>query len=335
MRFKARPWEGLRPLAALLPRGGAPHENARMGHGSTTRMPASSGMGASALGDCPLCDRSAYRELVSDLPYGKWFFRCEGCGLVRMVPSRSERADYWDDEVLTLQVYSHDTVRAELSARYERYLPVITTLCQGPGTLLDAGCGIGNFLVFARQAGWRVAGVEVSEKAAGIARGRGLDVELARLEESRLPSGAFDAATLWDVLAQIDDPLAALRVVREKLRPGGTLFLETPNEGFWMRSAARTVFQASGGRIDLLRYFYYPDHRFYFTAANLRRTLERTGFRDVLVRQDVTSPAKASLKIAPGRFPLRRLVVPVLPALLGLMREAGVGNKLIVTARRV
>jgi 2-polyprenyl-3-methyl-5-hydroxy-6-metoxy-1,4-benzoquinol methylase len=274
------------------------------------------------------------RELVArEAPDRQWFYRCEGCGLVRMVSGRADRPDYWDDEGVTVQVYSNQTVRAELGARYQRYLPVITELCQGAGTLLDAGCGIGNFLVFAREAGWSVAGLEVSEKAAGIARSRGLDVERARLEESRLPAGAFDAVTLWDVLAQIDNPLAALRVVREKLRPGGTLFLETPNEGFWMRSVFRTAYHASGGRVDLLRYFYYPDHRFYFTGASLHRMLERTGFRDVRVRQDVTSPAKASLKIAPGRFPLRRVVRPALPAMLGLMRHAGVGNKLIVTAR--
>jgi 2-polyprenyl-3-methyl-5-hydroxy-6-metoxy-1,4-benzoquinol methylase len=292
-------------------------------------------MNASALGDCPLCDRSAFRELVAkDAPERQWFYRCGGCGLVRMVSDRPERPDYWDDEGVTLQVYSNDTVRAEMRARYERYLPVITALCGGTGKVLDAGCGIGNFLVFAREAGWSVAGVEVSEKASAIARSRGLDVERARLEDSQLPAAAFDAVTLWDVLAQIDTPLAALCVVQEKLKPGGTLFLETPNEGFWMRSVFRTAFQASGGRVDLLRYFYYPDHRFYFTAGSLHRMLEKTGFRDIRVWQDVTSPAKASLKIAPGRFPLCRVVLPVLPAVLGLMRHAGMGNKLIVSARR-
>jgi SAM-dependent methyltransferase len=186
----------------------------------------------------------------------------------------------------------------------------------------------------ARDAGWQVAGVEMSAKAAEIARRRGLDVETAGLEESQWPRGAFDVVTLWDLIEHLEVPLAAMSVVHEKLRPGGTVFLETPDETFWVRSVIRGIFNLSGGRIDLLRYFYYSDHRFYFSATTLRHILGKAGFRDVQVWRDVTLPAKAQLKIAPWRFPLGGFVLPLLPAFLGLMRRLGRGNKLIVAATK-
>lgn len=293
-------------------------------------------MRTSGVLECPLCDQRLFRELVSRAhPYQQRFCRCAGCGLVRMVSEKPFQSDYWEDEAVTLNVYSNDRVRAEMRARYARYLPVIARLCGGAGTLLDAGCGIGNFLLAAREAGWRVAGLEASEKAARIARSRGLEIETSRLEESRLAPEAFDVVTLWDVLAHFEDPVGAMQVVHKTLRPGGAVFLETPNEGFWVRSAVRKLFSVSRGRIDLLGYFYYPDHRFYFTTATIRQILERAGFRNVEVWQEVTSPAKARLKIAPGRFPLRRFVLPLLPLVLDLLRGLGLGNKLMVTAKKV
>jgi 2-polyprenyl-3-methyl-5-hydroxy-6-metoxy-1,4-benzoquinol methylase len=251
-----------------------------------------------------------------------------------MVAERPIERDYWQDDSVALHVYANDGVRAEMGRRYQRYLPVIGRLCGGTGTLLDVGCGIGNFLVAAREAGWQAAGIEVSEKAAAIARRRGLDVETTRLEESRRPAGMFDAVTLWDVIQHLEDPAVTLRAVHEKLRPGGVVFLETPDEGFWMRAAFRGAFVLSQGRIDLLNYFYHPEHRLYFTAMTLRRVLEKAGFRIVRLWRDVTSPAKASGKIAARRLPLSGFVLPLLPPFLGIFRQLGVGNKLMLVATK-
>lgn len=284
---------------------------------------------------CPLCSRSVVRELVAkEFPYRGRLSRCDGCGLVRLVAERPLEHDYWEDDSVGLDIYSNEEVRADMRRRYERYLPVIARLCGGTGALLDVGCGIGNFLLAAREAGWQVAGIEVSEKAAAVARSRGLDVESARLEESRRPAGMFDAATLWDVLPHFEEPADAMRVVHQKLRPGGVVFLETPDEGYWMRSAFRRAFAFSQGRIDLLEYFYRLEHRFYFTAMTLSRVMEKAGFRTVGLWRDVTSPEKEYRKIAASRFPLSGLVLPLLPPFLGVLRRLGGGNKLMLAATK-
>ena len=150
-----------------------------------------------------------------------------------------------------------------------------------------------------------------------------------------MPPGAFDVVTLWDIIEHVEDPIAALRAAHEKLRPGGAVFLETPNEDFWARPLLRRAFAATRGRIDLLSYFYYPDHRLYFTRATLTRALETAGFQNIRVWRDVTAPTKARLKIARGEFPCRRVVVSLIPAFLGLVGCVGAGNKLMAVATKV
>lgn len=283
--------------------------------------------------ECPLCSGSGVRELVAkEFPYRRRLGRCDGCGLVRMVAERPFNGDYWANDSVGLDVYGNDGVRADMRRRYERYLPEIARLCGGAGALLDVGCGIGNFLLAARDAGWRVAGIEVSAKAAEVARGRGLDVEISRLEKSQRPAGMFDAATLWDVFPHFEEPVDAMRVVHQKLRPGGVVFLETPDEGFWMRSAFRGAFVASRGRVDLLEYFYRPEHRFYFTAMTVGLVLKKAGFRTVGWWRDVTSVEKEYRKIAASRLPLSGVVLPLLPPFLGILRRLGAGNKLMLAA---
>jgi 2-polyprenyl-3-methyl-5-hydroxy-6-metoxy-1,4-benzoquinol methylase len=284
--------------------------------------------------DCPLCGQRALRELVAKEFQHQRLCRCDGCGLVRLVAGSALRRDYWEDDAVALNVYSNDEVRAEMRQRHERYLPVIAQLRGRTGALLDVGCGIGNFLVAARDAGWKVAGLEVSEKAAAIARSRGFDVETGRLEESRWPSGTFDAVTLWDVVQHLEAPAVAMRIVHEKLKPGGVVFFETPDEDFWARSVARAIYAISQGRIDLLRYFYIPGHKSYFTATTLGRLLEQAGFRTMGMWRDVTAPAKAHRKIAAWRLPARGLVLPLLPSVLAALRRLGVGNKLMLAATR-
>ena len=284
---------------------------------------------------CPLCGGDRWRALVAKtFPGAQRLLGCRRCGLVRLFSDTPWRADYWEDDGAGVHVYENSRLRAEVRERYSRYLAVIDEGRTRSGALLDAGCGVGNFLLAARDAGWRVAGVEVSAKAVAIARRLGLDVEIAALEDSRWPPAAFDAVTLWDLIEHVEDPVAALRAVHDKLRPAGTVFLETPNEEFWARSVLRRAFAASGGRLDLLSYFYYPDHRFYFTRATLIRLLETAGFRHVRVWRDVTAPTKARLKIASARFPCHRVVLPLLPVFLGLTGCLGAGNKLMASAMK-
>lgn len=78
----------------------------------------------------------------------------------------------------------------------------------------------------------------------------------------------FDVITSWDVIEHLDEPRRALEACRRLLKPGGWLFLSTPDSG-------SLVARAMG------RHWHYLDplqHVNLFSRRNLGRLLERTGF---------------------------------------------------------
>lgn len=96
-------------------------------------------------------------------------------------------------------------------------------------SLLDVGCGNGLYLDLARQAGWQVKGVDFDAQAVASAQARGLDVRAGGLEQVQDLAGSFDRLTCSHVIEHVHDPRQWLQSMHAMLRPGGTLWLQTPN----------------------------------------------------------------------------------------------------------
>ena len=67
--------------------------------------------------------------------------------------------------------------------------------------LLDAGCGDGKWLDFAREAGILGTGIDVSEAFANRARARELEVQVVDLADAVIPDGVTAVTALGEVLA--------------------------------------------------------------------------------------------------------------------------------------
>jgi SAM-dependent methyltransferase len=96
-------------------------------------------------------------------------------------------------------------------------------LGEGPGRLLDVGCGGGSHMLAFAEAGWSPVGADVSEAQLALARARGCDVVNARAEELPFENVSFDAAVSMWTHTDVDDYAAALREVARVLRPGAPL----------------------------------------------------------------------------------------------------------------
>ncbi len=97
-----------------------------------------------------------------------------------------------------------------------------------PGArILDAGCGTGRNLVEYAKLG-RAEGIEPSETAVAFCRGRGLDVQAARLEELPFEDGRFDLVCASDVLEHVEGDVAALRELRRVSKRGARLLATVP-----------------------------------------------------------------------------------------------------------
>lgn len=94
------------------------------------------------------------------------------------------------------------------------------------GSLLDVGCGTGDFLVEAKKSGWKVDGYEPNEKARDLAKEKDLTV-VDYLSE--LPDHSFDVITLWHVLEHIPNLEEQILELNRLLKPDGKLIVAVPN----------------------------------------------------------------------------------------------------------
>lgn len=96
------------------------------------------------------------------------------------------------------------------------------------GRILDVGCGNGVFLLRAVAAGWTAVGVEPDPVAAVSAQASGLHVVNVTMEDFHADD-AFDAVTASHVIEHVHDPQAFVEQLAKQLRPGGMVWLATPN----------------------------------------------------------------------------------------------------------
>jgi len=235
---------------------------------------------------CDLCGAPS-----QDLCYrleGLDIVRCQSCGLVYSQGYADcdykdlydpgyfdERGEYFlevqDEKVGDLAGGHIDSFQDGLQ-RLRKY--------KSNGKLLDVGCAVGIFLSLARDNGWDVQGMDVSEFAASFAREQhGLEIHTGELETIGFPDASFDVITLWDVVEHLIHPQKTLEEVHRILKDDGIILLDTPNNESLLRKVAGLIYRVSGGRITYpVSKLYHIFHLYYFSEETLRRLLDSSGF---------------------------------------------------------
>ena len=146
------------------------------------------------------------------------------------------------------------------------------------GRLLDIGFGSGAFLDAAHAIGWEVTGIDTDSTVVSNALKRGLNVYQGGLETLAGQSNTFDVITLSHVIEHVHEPIAVLEACHRLLKPGGNLWLETPN----INSLGRKRFRNNWRGLET------PRHLVIFNRRSLHTALNRIGFTDV---RDASQPS--------------------------------------------
>ena len=166
--------------------------------------------------------------------------------------------------------------------------------------LLDLGCGSSIFLSRAHSAGWQVVGADFDAKAVEAAQSSGFDVRLGGVEVFDPSLEQFDVITMAHVIEHLHRPLDVLKSCYALLKPGGFLWLETPN----IASTGHRQYGASWRGLEP------PRHLVLFSFASLQEQLTQAGFAAIEVqayRPMCAEIFRASSAIADERDPYAAL----------------------------
>ncbi|HEY8516472.1 MAG TPA: class I SAM-dependent methyltransferase [Candidatus Binatia bacterium] len=236
-------------------------------------------------GACALCGAASGTPLARgwDFEYAttrdEFTFRRCGCGGVFLDPRPAPESL---GIVYPSNYYAYDFERklGPITLRFKAFadrakVKAYTPYLKPGARVLDVGCGDGHVLRQIRGAAGiplELEGVEFSERAVEAARRDGFRVYQGSIEDVELPADAFDLVIMNQLIEHVREPRVVLERIGRALKPGGHLFIETPN------------IDSLDARLFRRRYwggYHLPRHFHLFDTRALVRLVELAGLERV------------------------------------------------------
>lgn len=226
---------------------------------------------------CYLCGKNGFRKRDGKVRdnHSLDIIECLACGLVFLSSFDHIHKDFYQearmhdkhDEPVDIEVWLKDSAWDD-----DRRFIFLKRVIENR-SVLDFGCGAGGFLMRARTAASRVAGVEVETRLKPHFRKEGLEVftDIAEVK------GLFNLITLFHVLEHMKDPVTFLMRLSEKLNEDGQLIVEVPSaDDALLKLYASDHFS---------KFTYWSCHLFLFTNETISSIAEKAGLKVNYVKQ--------------------------------------------------
>ncbi|GAA3776912.1 class I SAM-dependent methyltransferase [Corallibacter vietnamensis] len=138
-------------------------------------------------------------------------------------------------------------------------------------TLLDVGCGTGDFLQTALKNNWNVTGVEPNPQARDIANKKTNNVVYDADKISEFKKESFDVITLWHVLEHLPNLEEQLALYKSLLKKEGTLIIAVPN----FKSFDATYYKEFWAAYDV------PRHLWHFSRTAISKLVSKNNMKVV------------------------------------------------------
>ena len=135
------------------------------------------------------------------------------------------------------------------------------------GSILDFGCGTGEFLNTMRLSNWNITGIEPSPEARLKAEILNSIKIYASLDE--LTDQKFDIITAWHVIEHVPDLLQTIQKLKSHLNKGGIIFIAVPN----YQSPDAQQYREQWAGFDV------PRHLWHFSKTSMNSLLMSVGLK--------------------------------------------------------
>ena len=134
---------------------------------------------------------------------------------------------YWDDK------YAREHIAGNSSAEFRKqgFWPLLESVLEKGKLYLDAGCGIGGWILFLKEQGYNVEGIDIAARTVRALTEYDPDLKVKVASVTRIPYGdaTFDGVLAIGTLEYVDGKVPeALQEIRRILKPGGIFFMEVP-----------------------------------------------------------------------------------------------------------
>lgn len=227
---------------------------------------------------CPICNSSLLKPVraisqETQEPRDLELYQCETCLVIFTIDYKKSRSSIYESEEYAAWGKStpedleeigeskKDAFRAQLK-------PLLSQINPEGKKALDVGTGFGYLMQVAEEKGFAVWGLDPSPvQARSSSKKFPARVFQGDLSGAEYESDFFDVVFLTDVLEHLPDPEGTLKEIQRILKPGGWLFIISPDSD----SLSRWLF----GK----KWFQYKyEHLFYFNRCSLDYLLAKTGF---------------------------------------------------------
>lgn len=192
-------------------------------------------------GICPLCRSSSIGKVLSveDYRIAKeqfYIFECNVCSMrfTTPVPNEVEIQKYYDAE----SYISHSEKADTLFDKIYKIVQKITLNSKrrivkkyssvNNGSILDFGCGTGDFLNKMKFANWQVEGVDINESARQLAQNK-IGKTIIKPKDFLENDNKYDVITMWHSVEHLHNLLDYVSKIINSLSENGVLLIAVPN----------------------------------------------------------------------------------------------------------
>jgi 2-polyprenyl-3-methyl-5-hydroxy-6-metoxy-1,4-benzoquinol methylase len=235
---------------------------------------------------CAVCGETQsstyYEQVHNRLNLGEMFTiaTCNKCGFkyLNPRPTIDSISQYYDVEEYHPHKISEESIIDKIYLKVrdiniKTKKKLLNKLSPNNKTLLDVGCGTGEFIEAMQINGWTVAGMETAKEARDTAQKSDINIydDLSKIKNQ------FNTITMWHVLEHIHDIPHLMNNLKRLLTDDGFLVIAVPN----IDSIDARFYKKNWIALDT------PRHLYHFTPKDIVSLMNKFNFEVIQIRNNL------------------------------------------------